>query len=227
MKAAKHGIIGGLLIFLAILIGYTSDTGFSFGDKLFLALGMTPWSNGQTGLHYPFFVSFVLFIIGCLEARRAIAAWRLLLLIVMLFLISPWVVSFIKPVYYNMQSGLAAIEYDSRNSHFNVRSIADTNSIEVISAITLINYGKNTIQFGIKIPADDGFLQGCFPNNMILTGELNSEGPMSFMLHPDETKTILSYTTIQKNEYSGQGTLKGINLILFTNDENRLVGRNI
>lgn len=226
MKDTKHGIIGGLVIFVAILIGMISETGFSLGDKLFLALGITPWTNGQTGMHLPFFIAFALFIIGCLEARRAFNSVQTLLLLVILFLIAPSVLTSIKQVYYKTQSGLNTIEYDTRNSHLQINSEKDNKNIDVLASITLSNYGKDTVQFGIKIPPDRELLDWLH-KDLILKAETNSTGQESFILHPGETKTFLSYTVLPTNIGNGEAKINGPNLILFKNNESRLVGFNL
>jgi len=226
LKDTKHGIIGGLVIFVAILIGMISKTGFSLGDKLFLALGITPWTNGQTGMHLPFFIAFTLFIIGCLEARRAFNSVQTLLLLVILFLIAPLVLTSIKQVYYKTQSGLNTIEYETRNSHLQINSEKDNKNINILASITLSNYGKNTVQFGIKIPPDRELLDWLH-KDLILKAETNSTGQENFVLHPGETKTFLSYTVLPTNIGNGEATLIGPNLILFKDKESRLVGTNL
>ncbi|MDQ7096662.1 hypothetical protein REC12_24000 [Desulfosporosinus sp. PR] len=230
MKNTKHGIIGGLLIFASILIGTRTETGFSLGDKLFLALGIAPWTNGQTGgIHLPFFIVFALFIIGCLEARRVLSVGQTLLLLAILLLLAPPVLSSIKPLYYMTQNGLNAIEYDTRNSHFQIYSENDNQNIDVLASITLSNYGKDTIQFGLKIPPNQGLLD--WPHkDLILKAETNSQEQESFILYPGETKTFLSLTVFPsniENNGEGQGTFNGPNLILFKNNESRLVGFNL
>jgi len=227
LKNKKHGIIGGLVIFIAALIGWTSETGFSFGDKIFLALGISPWTNGQTGMHLPFFIVLALFIIGCFEVRRAFNSVQTLLLLVILSLIAPSVLSSIKPVYYRTQSGLNTIEYDTRNSHLQINSETDNKNIDVLAAITLSNYGKDTIQFGIKIPANQDLLDWLH-KDLILKAETNSKEQESFILNPGETKTFLSYTVLpSNNENNGEATMNGPNLILFNNNQSRLVGFNL
>jgi hypothetical protein len=126
-----------------------------------------------------------------------------------------------------MHSGLAAVEYDLRNSHFNMRSTVDNKNLEIIGAIALTNYGKNPIEFGIKIPSDNLILRERFSQDLILTGVENSGEPGVFILHPGEARTFLSYTTIPANDYNGQGSMNGPNLILFTDNEIRMVGNNL
>jgi hypothetical protein len=229
LKNTKHGIIGGLLILVSILIGTITETGFSLGDKVFLVLGVTPWTNGQTGMHLPFFIAFALFIIGCLEARRALTVGQTLLFLAILFLLAPLALSSIKSVYFMTQSGLNTIEYDTRNSHFQINSEKDNQNIDVLASITLSNYGKDTAQFGIKIPPDQ-VLFDRLHKDLVLKAETNSMEQESFILHPGETKTFLSLTTFPtniENNGTGQGTLNGPNLILFNNNESRLVGFNL
>ncbi|KJR44697.1 hypothetical protein UF75_4917 [Desulfosporosinus sp. I2] len=226
MKITRQAIISVLLIFFAIFLGQTTETGFSIGDKIFLGLGISPWSNGQTGFHYPIIIYFVLFIIGCIEARTVMSRRQLIVLLLVLFIITPSAVSQVKTVYFRMHSGLATVEYDLINSHFNMRSSVDNKNLEIIGAIALTNYGNNQIDFGIKIPSDSFILSEWFSQDLILTGVENSKEPGNFILHPGETRTFLSYTTIPSNGYNGQGTMNGPNLILFTDNEIRKVGNN-
>ncbi|WP_073031819.1 hypothetical protein [Desulfosporosinus lacus] len=228
MKITRQEIISVLLIFFAIFLGHTTETGFSIGDKILLGFGISPWSNGQTGFHYPIIIYFVLFIIGCLEARRVMSSRQLIVLLLLVFIITPSVVSLVKPVYFRMQSGLATVEYDSRNSSFNIRSSLDNEKLVTIGAISLTNYGNNPIEFGIKIPSDSFIAHEWFSEDLILTRVENSEDPGTFILYPGQRQTILSYTTIPwKNGNNGTGTMNGPNLILFSNNENRKVGYNL
>jgi len=70
LNLIQRGIISSGLILLAVVTGYTPPSGFSLVDKLFLMIGISPWSNGQTGFHNTIFVTFSLLIIGILEAKR-------------------------------------------------------------------------------------------------------------------------------------------------------------
>lgn len=229
MKISRHAIISVILIFLAILLGHTTKTGFSIGDKILLGLGISPWSNGQTGgFHYPVIIYFALFIIGCLEARRTMSVRQLLIQLLLLFILTPSAVAFVKPYYYRMHSGLDSIEYDLRNSKFNFRGSNDKKNMEILGAIVLTNYGKDTIKIGIKIPADNFIKKEWFSQDLILAEVDNSEEPGNFILHSGETRTILSYNSISlKTGYNGQGSMQGPNLILYTKDESRKVGNNL
>ena len=227
MKISRRAIIAILLIFFAIFLGHTTETGFLIGDKILLGFGISPWANGQTGFHYPIVIYSVLFIIGCLEARRVMSSRQLIVLLIFLLTITPSVVSLAKSVYFKMQSGLATVEYDSGNSQFNIRSSLDNKELEIIGAICLENYGKDQIEFGIKIPSDSFAHEG-FSGDLILTSSAGLENSKTFILYPGQRQTILSYTTIPwENDNSEIGAMNGPDLILFSNNENRKVGHNL
>lgn len=153
---------------------------------------------------------------------------QLLILLLLLFILTPSIVSFVKPYYYGMHSGLDSVEYDLRNSNFNISGSNDKKNMEILGAIVLTNYGKDTMKFGIKIPADNFLIEEWFSQDLILTEVDNSEEAGDFILHAGETRTILSYNSISlKNGYDRQGSMKGPNLILYTQDEIRRVGDNL
>lgn len=227
MKISRQIIIGTGLLLLSGLIGHTTETGFSIGDRIFLGLGLSPWSNGQTGFHYPVIISFLLLIIGCLEAKRVMPVRQLLVLLLLLSFVTPTVVSSVKPFYYRMHIGLASVAYDIKKSNFSIRSSEDHKGMEILGAVVLTNYGKDIINFGIKIPADD-FLLGEYFSQGLLLSEVNNTQPGNFILHPGETRTFLSYNEVSTdNDFNGQGNMNGPNLILFTDDETREVGFNL
>jgi hypothetical protein len=227
LKISRQAIMSVLLLFSASIIGFTTPTGFSLGDKLFLAIGIPPWSNGQTGFHYSILITFVLLLIGFMEARRAFTGRQLLLLFLLLSLLTPPSVSLLKPAYFKMHHGLAAIEYNPQQSHFDLRTSADKQNMEISGTVALTNYGRNSIEFGIKIPANNLIFQERFSQDLTLTGTEDLKEPEVFLLHPGETRTFSSYTTIPVNSFNGQGSMSGPNLILFTADDVRTVGHNL
>ena len=139
MNISKRKVIAIFLILFAFVFGTSTRTGFSLGDKLFLVLGISPWSNGRTGFHWPALVTFTLLIIGIMVAQKVMNGRQIFISVIVLSLISPATLSLVKPIYYKMHSGLAAIEYDSRNTHISYRSEDDLN-IKMIGAISFINY---------------------------------------------------------------------------------------
>lgn len=225
MDVSKRKVISILIIFLALILGITTETGFSLGDKLFLGLGISPWSNGRTGFHLTIIVTFTLFIIGILEAKRAMPGRQIILVVIFLIMISPNVLTLVKPIYFGMQSGLAAVEYDSRNTHFKFIRTEDKKNIKMIGAVSLTNYGDNPINISIKIPSEGR--EDWLSSDFILTGVQDTMESGIFILPPGE-QTILTYSEIPlTNDINGAGSMSGPDLILFTDKEIRMVGSNL
>ncbi len=228
LKFSRQLIIAILLVFVAAALGYTSESGFSIGDKLFLAIGIAPWSNGQTGFHYPSLIAFMLFIIGLIEARKVITGGQLFIFLILLMMLAPSVLASAEPAYYRMHSGLAAVQYDGNKTIFNLMGSGDYQNMKIAGAITLTNYGKETLEFGIKIPVDNFIQKDFFTQDLLLTDVNDSDESVMFVLCPGETRTILTCNVVPvKNGYNGQGTMNGPNLVLFNDHETRTIGRNL
>lgn len=53
-KKLTNRIIAVLLIVLGLILGGTWNSAkYCIGDKIFIALGISPRSNGSSGTHYP------------------------------------------------------------------------------------------------------------------------------------------------------------------------------
>ena len=140
-------------------------------------------------------------------------------------MISPVILSLIKPIYYGMHSGLAAVEYDSRNTHFSYASSEDNKNIKMIGAISLTNYGDKPINISIKLPSEGR--EKWLLDDLILTGIHDTMEPGIFILTPGE-QTILIYSDIPlTNEFNMSGYMRGPDLIFFTDEETRTVHRKL
>lgn len=67
-KRDKKGIMKVFAVFLmvfSVIFGGTLKNGFCLGDKIFEGLGLTIWSEGTQGTHYPAILGLVLFAVGC------------------------------------------------------------------------------------------------------------------------------------------------------------------
>ena len=227
MRISKRGVISVTLIILAFMIGTSTQSGFSFGEEMFWSLGISPWSNGQFGFHYPIILTVILLISGGIIAKTEVPPRRIGVLILFLVVLSPIIVSILKPVYFKMHSGLGAIEYEYKKSNFDIRSTADNKNLDITGLIVLTNYGKNSLEVGIKIPADGYVQQEWFSNDLILAGGDISERSGVFILPPGERRTISILSTIPSKKGTFEsGTMHGPNLILFTEDESRKVRNN-
>ena len=205
MRNSTRGVISLILIILAFMIG----------------------TSTQSGFHYPIIVTVILLITGGIIAKTEVPPRRIGVLILFLVVLSPMIVSILKPVYFKMHSGLGAIEYEYKKSHFDIRSSADNKNFDVTGSIVLTNYGKDSLEAGIKIPADGYVQQEWFSNDLILAGGDISDKSGVVTLPPGERRTISTFSTIpSKKGTLEHGLMNGPNLILFTDDESRKVGNN-
>ena len=64
-KKLKRRIIAILLMVLGLVLGVTwNHAGYCVGDELFVALGLSPWSNGTGGTHYPAVIGTFMILAG-------------------------------------------------------------------------------------------------------------------------------------------------------------------
>ena len=64
-KKAVNRIIAVVLIILGLIMGVTrNDTKHCIGGDIFIALGLSPWSNGTDGTHYPAVMGIFSILIG-------------------------------------------------------------------------------------------------------------------------------------------------------------------
>ncbi|HHY27015.1 MAG TPA: hypothetical protein GX523_09800 [Desulfitobacterium dehalogenans] len=225
MKPELRGKISVLLIISAFIIGSTTQSGFSFGREIFLDLGLPIWTNGRTGFNYVSIISLIILFLGIILAKTEVPRRRVGILILFLIVLSPMLISIIEPVYFKMHKELAAVQYDSKRTHFNVRSSEDNKHIIVQGTVVLTNDGKNPVTLSMKIAADSNIERDWFWQDIILFRGHISEEPGVFTLLPGETQTIPTFSTIpSKNVSSLHGSINGPNLILFMGDEVRRVG---
>ena len=53
------------LIALGLVLGVTWNSArYCMGDELFVALGISPWSNGSSGTHYPAVIGIFVILVG-------------------------------------------------------------------------------------------------------------------------------------------------------------------
>lgn len=51
-----------LLLFILGLLFSISFGEYNFGDRILKSIGLSPWSNGDTGLHYTVFYSLIFYV---------------------------------------------------------------------------------------------------------------------------------------------------------------------
>jgi hypothetical protein len=225
MKVSKRELTSVLLIAVSFFMGFSTPTGFSFGDKVFRALGVSPWSNGDSGTHYAVFVFLLLLIVGIIGLSKELSGRKLAVIIICCIVLSPLIVTGGKILYFKMHSGLAAVEYDSRKSYFNIKSTADNQNIQVSGLCVLTNYGRTSMSFRIKLPTDDRSL---LSQDAEFNEPNDERGMGAFTLAPGETREIKVDSVVPPKAGISQvsGRLDGPDLILYSENESRLVGPN-
>ena len=85
-------IIAVILMALGLVLGVTwNSKKYCVGDEIFLALGMSPWSNGTSGTHYPAVVGSLIIIAGMcilnstLQKKARVLLWAAVILSLVLF----------------------------------------------------------------------------------------------------------------------------------------------
>lgn len=226
MLHKRRRLISFLLIFLAFLFGTTTQTGFSFGDKLFLALGISPWSQGQGMFHIITVVAIILLIIACIYGKKEIPLRHIGIFILVLIIFSPPIVSQAKPIYYKMHNGLDAVEYNTIKSSINTKPSPENNNLEIYGIIVLTNYGKDLVKFRAKIDLNQFPQLEYLSEDIILEGVNTSEKSGDFTLQSGETRSILINTsTSLANKYITLYSIEGPKLILFNDNEIKIFGK--
>ncbi len=73
VKTNKKIGLGSLSILLwvfGILFSFTFGNQGALGDRLLEAIGLSAWSNGDTGIHYTILYSYLFFVPSLLLARQ-------------------------------------------------------------------------------------------------------------------------------------------------------------
>ena len=64
-KKLVFRIVAVSLIALGLVLGVTWNSArYCMGDELFVALGILPWSNGSSGIHYPAVIGSFVILVG-------------------------------------------------------------------------------------------------------------------------------------------------------------------
>ena len=91
-KKFTNRIIAVLLIVLGLILGGTWNSAkYCIGDKIFIALGISPWSNGSSGTHYPAIIGSFIILVGIsilnltLQKKARFWIWAAVILSLILF----------------------------------------------------------------------------------------------------------------------------------------------
>ena len=92
-KKLVNRIIGVLLIVLGLVFGGTwNPTKYCIGDKIFDAIGISPWSNGFSGTHYPavigIFITLAGMIVLSLTLNKKARTWLWIVIVLLCLLLN-------------------------------------------------------------------------------------------------------------------------------------------
>ena len=86
-KKLTNRIISVLLIVLGLILGVSWNSAkYCIGDEIFIALGISPWSNGSSGTHYPAVIGSFVILAGIsilnftLQKKTRLLIWTALIL---------------------------------------------------------------------------------------------------------------------------------------------------
>lgn len=92
-KKVTNRIIAFVLIVLGLVLGATwNRANYCIGDEIFIALGISPWSNGSSGTHYPGVICGFLILAGIsimnltLQKKVRLWFWGAVILLLNLFI---------------------------------------------------------------------------------------------------------------------------------------------
>lgn len=231
IKINKNNAWGFLFLsifILAFIMIYETDFSKSFGDKFLDGIGLKAWSNGNTGLHYTFFLFISMVVAGYTGTRHFLKdeypkiAKRMPVIIILLLLFTQPVMSSVNGVVKSYSKGLNAIEYISDGSKMDFKSNEDDTHLRFDCSINLKNYGQEKLVFYIKY----------FPNEYIKADYVEDEyaiavddngKPREFILSP-KSETILNATFEMKQKqsiHSGVGSISRFSIALFNDHQTK------
>lgn len=78
-KSWGPGSLSAILCLVGVLFSCTLPGGFCLGDAIFSLIGLSSWSNGSQGLHYPPYVALIFFlpavVLGWRFPSHRLAGW--------------------------------------------------------------------------------------------------------------------------------------------------------
>lgn len=156
------GIISFLIIILLSVLFGENKHNFILGDFILTKMGISVWSNGNSGLHYTGVVTTILIllaIVGIIRFKGDVHK-NFGKIVVMFFIVGAIIYQpaydFVYGFVRSNLNGLQSIEYIRDGSKINFTN--NSGSISVKGKITLKNYSNDKKEFYIKIPVREDFL---------------------------------------------------------------------
>jgi len=137
-----------VLILIGLLLLSNTHLGYSFGDSIFRAIGIPPWTHTEldSGLHFSAIVGLLVIVSGYIgavkfyQSRFPHIRSRIVLSCIAFAFLFPIVTEKTMIVLNFNSSSVSSVAFSKKNSHCSYRS--EEANVKADCTITLINYGK-------------------------------------------------------------------------------------
>jgi hypothetical protein len=223
-KRKMLGISSFLLLVLLIILFVENKHDFILGDFILSKMGISVWSNGESGLHYTGVVAAVLLIIAISgivsfkkDVHRNFGRFVLIFFLVGAVIYQPTYDSVYGFVKSNL-NGLEPIEYIKDDSQINFKSV--NNDILFTGKIGLKNYSRDIKEFYIKIPLEQRRSVIKDLNKITICNNYNK--PAKFIIGPkSEFYLDINFSVKQNEELNNcSGSMLPV-IILFNGTEEK------
>lgn len=210
------------IIILAFIMIYEIDFNRSIGDRFLNGIGLKAWSNGNTGLHYTFFLFISMVVAGYMGVKDYLKdecpniAKRLPVIIVVLLLFTQPVMSSVYEVSKSYAKGLNAIEYISDGSNGTFKSNEDDKHLRFDCSIALKNHGKEELDFYIKYFPNEHIKEDFVYDEYAVATDDNGK-PKEFILSPKSETVVNAVFEMKQKQgiYNGVGSISHFSIELF------------
>ncbi|UVI29568.1 hypothetical protein [Paenibacillus spongiae] len=137
-----------VLILIGLLLISNTHLGYSFGDSIFRAVGIPPWTNAEydSGLHISVNVGLLAIVAGCIGAvkfyqvRFPKIRSRIILSCIAFVFLFPFVTENAMILLKYNSGSISSVDYSKKNSQCSYQS--EEANVKADCTVTLINYGK-------------------------------------------------------------------------------------
>lgn len=226
MRINKKKIVSVGIIICAITFGFTTKTGLSIGNEVFKNLGIASWSNGYSGFFYPGILSILLLILGFIYSNRYFGYRKTIGIIIVTFVLAPILLNFSEITYLKNSNGLRAVLYERKESNMKIETTVDNENILINGDIKLVNYGKSSLSFEMKVKPDARDKKDdneWFFQNVQLYSKDGEQSISRFTIEPGESKEFKVFSELPNiNRFSNlKGSLNGPDLEIYNLEETK------
>ncbi len=220
-KRKVLGIASFLMIIILAILFVDNRHDFVLGDFILTKMGISVWSDGDSGLHYTGVITAILMLLGVAgiiyfkeDVHLNFGKFVVIFFIAGVIMYQPAYDSVYGFVRSNL-NGLKTIEYIRDGSQINFKSNGEIISVD--GKIILKNYSSDKKEFYIKIPVREDYLS---KSAHLITVCDNSGKPVKFVIWPNNQVDLDIKFSIHdlKPEWQG-GSLTPTDIIIYNDTE--------